>query len=147
MEQVKQAAFPGDEGVVVYYDEIASLLNLKIWGGTSGRTFDNRASFFLGYTGNGWGGDMSKYVYAGQFKPESFEDSDACNGHAAETRCKARQALLDNPAKIKEVVKHITKVQAAYEEFKEFVTGDAAGMDELRYEAERVLGLEMKRGE
>ena len=86
-------------------------------------------------------------VYRWLCKWNAFEDSDACNGHAAETRCKARQALLDNPAKIKEVVKRIAKVQSAYEEFKEFVTGDAAGMDELRYEAERVLGLEMKRGE
>ncbi len=145
VEQIKQAAYPGDEGVVVYYDEIASLLNIKIWGGTSGATYDTRSSYFLGYTGQPFAGsNVDKYVYAGTFKAESFEDSDACHGHAAEKRCKARQALLDNPEQIKELVEMIERTRQAYEAFSEFTHKDC--MDELRYEAERVLGLELLRG-
>lgn len=91
----------------VHFEPSHSMFHLKIWGGDTGKTFDNRVSVLLGYRSE----PTIRVNEASDSR--GFEYFDCCNGSAAIERNKKRLALIEDPDKLKALLKAINAYNQA----------------------------------
>ncbi len=80
LEAHVKAAFPN---ATVHYGLEYGQLNVSVWGLGTAEKYDERIRCFIGYDSD-----------LGEYKPEVFEDRDACHGSAAAKRIAEREALI-----------------------------------------------------
>jgi hypothetical protein len=114
LETKLQTLFPGETWSLY---TTAGQCYVQIWGGKTGRDFNNRRRHFLGYTGSLGTNDLAAY------DPAVFEDRDICHGSAAHERQESRKATLatNEPEEIDALLFNYTMVQANLKEALETV--------------------------
>jgi hypothetical protein len=110
----------------VFYDTNYGMFHLSIWGGDTGLKYDSRYSALIGY-------ESEPEVSIGESKySRGFEYFDCCNGSAAIERNIARQATIDNPVRIEDMVKALNDYSESLANLEKTIDADTDSYNLIR---------------